>query len=353
MERYSGTMPVSERHRFDEQALARWLARHVDGIALPLKIEQFRGGQSNPTFRLTDAAGRGLVMRAKPGLTAQLLPSAHAIEREFQVLSALGAIGFPVGRVHALCSDESVIGRAFYIMDFVDGRVMWEPALPGLSRAHRAAIYDEMNRVLAQLHSLDPQELGLEGFGRPGNYFARQINRWTRQYRASETERIEAMEWLIEWLPRNIPLDEEVALVHGDFKLDNLIMHPTEPRIIAVLDWELSTIGHPLADFSYHCMIWHLPAEARGLAGLALADLGIPDEAAYVDAYCRRTGRKSIDHWGFYVAYNLFRSASIVQGIKKRALDGTAANEYALSEGAMARPMAELGAEIAARNEVM
>jgi len=342
-------MPVSERHRFDEAVLADWLADQVEGFAGPLTVAQFRGGQSNPTFLLTDAAGRRLVMRAKPGPAAQLLPSAHAIEREFRVLAALGAAGFPVGRVHALCADESIIGRAFYIMDFVDGRVMWEPALPGLSRAERAAIYDEMNRVLAWLHSLDSKELGLESFGRPGNYFARQIDRWSRQYRASETERIEAMEWLIEWLPRNIPAGDEAALVHGDYKLDNLIWHPSEPRVLAVLDWELSTLGHPLADLSYHCMIWHLPARlTRGLAGLPLADLGIPDEPAYVEAYCRRTGRKDIGNWAFYIAYNLFRSASIVQGIKKRALDGTAASEHALAEGALARPMAELGAEIAA-----
>jgi aminoglycoside phosphotransferase (APT) family kinase protein len=287
-------------------------------------------------------------MRSKPAPKAQLLPSAHAIERECRVLSALGAAGFPVTRVHALCEDESVIGCAFYIMDFVEGRIFWEPSLPGMSPSERTAIFDEMNRVIGWLHMLDYRSLGLETYGKPGNYFARQIDRWTKQYRASETERIEAMDWLIAWLPSHIPAGEDVAIVHGDFKIDNLIFHPTEPRILTVLDWELSTLGHSLADFAYHCMIWYLPYDTmRGMSGLSLRELGIPRLEAHIEAYCRRTGRDNIGNWEFYIAYNLFRVTSIVQGIMKRALDGTASNAHAMAEGRSARLMAEFGRSIA------
>lgn len=348
MDQYKGTMPVAAQQRFDEPALTAWLHEHVDRSAGALRVDQFRGGQSNPTFRLSAADGRCYVMRAKPGPRAQLLRSAHAIEREFRVLGALRAAGFPVPRVHVLCEDENVIGRAFYIMDLVEGRVLWDPALPQMQASERAAIYGEMNRVIALLHTLDYRSLDLETYGKPGNYFARQIDRWTKQYRASETERIEAMERLIEWLPQNISPGDETTLVHGDFRLDNLIFHPTEPRVLAVLDWELSTLGHPLADFSYHCMAWHMPSGwLRGIADLPLGELGIPAEAAYIGAYCRHAGRSDIGNWGFYIAYNLFRSASIVQGIMKRALDGTASNPHAVEEGRKARPMAELGWKIA------
>jgi aminoglycoside phosphotransferase (APT) family kinase protein len=344
---FTGTMPVQERHRFDPDALERYLRRHIEAFSGPLSVEQYRGGQSNPTFRLT-AGGRRYVMRAKPAPAAKLLPSAHAVDREYRVMSALARVGIPVPRTLALCEDESVIGRAFFVMECVDGRVLWDQSLPGMSPAERAAIYDEMNRVIAALHRVDFAAAGLGDYGRPGNYFARQIARWSKQYQASETDRIEAMDRLIEWLPGHIPAGEETAIVHGDYRMDNLIFHPTEPRILAVLDWELSTLGQPLADFAYHCMSWHIaPGRFRGIAGLDLDALGIPREEAYVAAYCARTGRARVEHWNFYLAYNLFRIAAILQGIMKRALDGTAASEQALDAGRRARPLAELGWEYA------
>jgi aminoglycoside phosphotransferase (APT) family kinase protein len=346
---FTGTGAVEERQRFDADALDAYLRERVGGYQGPLEVERFKGGQSNPTFLLKTPGAR-YVMRAKPAPAAKLLPSAHAVEREYRVITALGGAGVPVPRTFALCEDEAVIGRAFYVMDFVDGRVLWEQSLPGMDRDARRAIYDEMNRVIAQLHGVDYRAIGLESFGKPGNYFARQLDRWTKQYRASETERIEAMDRLIAWLPGAIPPGDETTIVHGDYRLDNLVFHPTEPRVLAILDWELSTLGHPLADFSYHCMSWHIPpAQFRGIAGLDLAALGIPTEEAYVAAYCRRAGRDRIDHWDFYLAYNMFRLAAILQGIMKRALDGTAASPQALDAGARARPLAEMGWEYAQR----
>jgi len=343
MDQFIGTMPVAEKQRFDVARLEAYLFAHVDGFSGRLEVEQFKGGQSNPTYRLA-AGGRRYVMRTKPAPAVKLLRSAHAVEREFRVISALAGAGIPVPRTYALCEDEGVIGRAFYIMDCVEGRILWDQTLPGMSRGERSAIYDEMNRVIAALHLVDFEAVGLADFGRPGNYFARQMGRWIKQYQASETEKIEAMDNLIAWLPDNIPVGEEITIVHGDYRLDNLIFHPTEPRILAILDWELSTLGHPLADFSYHCMSWHLaPGASRGIGGLDLGSLGIPAEAEYVAAYCRRTGRARIDNWDFYLAYNMFRLAGILQGIKKRAEDGTAASEHALDTGKRARPMAELG----------
>jgi len=340
---FVGTIAVQDRHRFDTEALEDYLRGRIEGFAGPIAVEQFKGGQSNPTYLVTAAGGR-YVLRAKPGPAAKLLPSAHAVDREFRVISALRAAGIPVPRAHCLCEDESVIGRAFYVMEHVEGRVLWDQSLPGMSRPERAAIYDEMNRVIAALHRVDYEAVGLSDFGRPGNYLARQIARWSKQYRASETERIEAMDRLIEWLPGNVPPGDETAVVHGDYRMDNLIFHPAEPRILAVLDWELSTLGHPLADFSYHCMAWHIPpGKFRGIAGLDLDSLGIPGEAQYIAAYCARTGRAGIDHWNFYLAYNLFRIAAILQGVMKRALDGTAASREAQDAGARARPLAELG----------
>jgi aminoglycoside phosphotransferase (APT) family kinase protein len=346
---FAGTMPVAERQRFDEARLAEYLATHVAGFRGPLTVEQFKGGQSNPTFRLTTPSGR-YVMRSKPGPAAKLLPSAHAVDREYRVMDALGRVGIPVPKMFALCEDEAVIGRAFYIMECVEGRVLWDQALPGMSPPERAAIYDEMNRVIAALHAVDYAAVGLADYGKPGNYFARQIGRWSKQYKASETEAIPAMDELIAWLPGHIPAGEETRVVHGDFRLDNLIFHPREPRILAILDWELSTLGHPLADFSYHCMSWHIaPGEFRGIAGLDLAALGIPSEQDYVAAYCRRTGRASIAHWDFYLAYNMFRLAAILQGIMKRYVDGTAASQQALDAGKRAKPLAELGWQYARR----
>ncbi|MFN0303414.1 MAG: phosphotransferase [Burkholderiales bacterium] len=342
-------MPVNEMHRFDEGRLLDYLRAHVDGFRGSLAIEQFKGGQSNPTYRLT-AGGVRYVMRSKPGPVAKLLPSAHAIDREYRVMKALHGVGMPVPRMLALCDDESVIGRAFFIMECVEGRVLWDQSLPGMTPAERGAIYDEMNRVMAALHAVEYQSVGLEGFGRPGNYIARQIDRWSKQYRLSETEPVPAMDKLIEWLPRNIPGNDETCVVHGDYRLDNLIFHPTEPRILAILDWELSTLGHPLADFSYHCMSWRIrPGAFRGIGGLDLSALGIPTEARYIDAYAKRTGRASIEHWDFYLAYNMFRLSAILQGIMKRALDGTAASQQAIDAGKRARPMAEMGWEIARR----
>jgi aminoglycoside phosphotransferase (APT) family kinase protein len=345
-DQFIGTMPIAERHRFDLATLAAYLHERIDGFAGPLQAEQFKGGQSNPTYLLT-AGDTRYVMRAKPAPAAKLLPSAHAVDREYRVISALGRAGIPVPRTYCLCEDEGVIGRAFYVMEHVDGRVLWDQSLPGMTRPERAAIYDEMNRVVAALHSVDYAAIGLADYGKPGNYFERQIGRWSKQYRASETERIEAMDRLIEWLPANIPAGDETAIVHGDYRLDNLIFHPTEPRILAILDWELSTLGHPLADFSYHCMAWHIPHSMfRGIAGLDFAALGIPTEGEYIDAYCRRTGRESIAHWDFYIAYNLFRIAAILQGIAKRALEGTASSAAAVEQGKRARPLAALGWQV-------
>ncbi len=343
-EEFEGTKPVSERMKVDLDALAVYLRAHVDGFHGDLQIEQFKGGQSNPTFQLT-AGDQRYVLRTKPAPAAKLLPSAHAIDREFRVMDALSKAGFPAARQYALCLDESVIGRAFYLMEFVEGRVLWDQSLPGMTREQRAAHYDEMNRVIAQLHSLDYKALGLESFGKPGNYFARQIDRWTRQYKAAETEPIAAMEALIEWLPQNIPAGEITTIVHGDYRLDNMIFHPTEPRILAVLDWELSTLGHPLADFSYHCMSWHIaPGMIRGIGGLDLGSLGIPTEDEYVAKYSERTGiAVNKKDFRFYLAYNMFRMAGILQGIMKRYQDGTASSEQALRSGQAARPMAEMG----------
>ena len=355
MDANTGTRPVAESHRFDAAALEAWLAAHLPGFAGPLAIEQFKGGQSNPTYQLVTPA-RTYVMRTKPGPTAKLLPSAHAIDREFRVMRALAGSAVPVAHMHLLCEDESVIGRAFYLMDFVAGRVLWEQSLPGMAPAERGAIYDEMNRVIAALHRVDVTAAGLADYGKPGNFFARQIGRWTKQYQASVTEPIAAMDALIDWLPAHMPasaMDEsQVSVVHGDYRMDNLIFHPTEPRVLAVLDWELSTLGHPLGDFSYHCMAWHIPPGTfRGIAGLDHAALGIPSERDYVHRYCERTGRPDADallaDWNFYLAYNLFRLAAILQGIARRVVDGTAASAQARATGAGARPLAELAWQFA------
>lgn len=342
-EQFAGTMPVSSRQQIDVDALSAWLKRYVDGFEGPLALEQFKGGQSNPTFKLITPSAT-YVMRSKPAAAGKLLPSAHAIEREYAVMAALKTTAIPVAKMHALCDDESVIGRAFFIMEFIDGRVLWNPALPGMTKPQRAAIFDEMNCVIAQLHQVDYAAIGLAGYGRAGNYFERQIGRWSKQYRASETEKIESMDKLIDWLPQHIPPGEETTIVHGDYRMDNLIFHPTDPKVLAILDWELSTLGHPLADFAYHCMAWHVPPSAfRGLAGLNLAALGIPDFDSYVKSYCQRTGRAGIENFEYYLAYNLFRMAGILQGIMKRVVDGTAASEQALAMGKAARPLAELG----------
>jgi aminoglycoside phosphotransferase (APT) family kinase protein len=349
-EHFVGTKAVTDRHAFDTDALTAWLERNLDGFKGPLTVEMFKGGQSNPTYKLLTPT-RSYVMRAKPGPVAKLLPSAHAVEREFAVMRGLAGTGVPVPTMHCLCEDESIIGRAFYVMEFMQGRVLWDQALPGMSPAQRGEIYDEMNRVISALHTVKFAERGLAGYGKPGNYFDRQIGRWSKQYVASVTQPIAEMDKLIEWLPAHIPSDardeSRVSIVHGDYRLDNLMFHPTEPRIIAVLDWELSTLGHPLADFSYHCMAWHIPhASFRGIGGLDHASLGIPSEDDYIRRYCDRTGLTTPEalkaDWNFYMAYNMFRIAAILQGIAKRVEAGTASSAQAAISGASARPMAEL-----------
>jgi aminoglycoside phosphotransferase (APT) family kinase protein len=345
-EEFIGTMPVTERQRFDEASLLRYLSAHLEGFAGPLTVQQFRGGQSNPTFLLSAADGARYVLRRKPA--GQLLPSAHAVDREFRVISALHGSDVPVARPYCLCTDETVIGTMFYVMSYVAGRNFWDPTLPGMSAAARAAIYDEMNRVMVALHTLDFGQRGLGDYGKPGNYFSRQIARWSKQYRASETERIEAMERLLTWLPANIPAGDETTLVHGDYRIDNMIFEAAAPRLAAVIDWELSTLGHPLADFSYHVMLWRSgEGEIRGLKGLDLPALGIPTEAEYLARYCVRTGRSAIEPkvWEFCMAYNMFRIACIRQGIMKRVLDGTAASRHAREAGERARATAELAWE--------
>ena len=354
---FVGTRPVSDQHAFDTEALTAWLARNMEGFVGPLTVEMFKGGQSNPTYKLI-TPGASYVMRAKPGPVAKLLPSAHAIEREFAVMSGLYGTDVPVPRMFVLCEDESVIGRAFYVMECMQGRVLWDQSLPGMTPAERGDIYNEMNRVIAALHTVKFADRGLASYGKPGNYFDRQISRWSKQYVASITQPIEEMDRLMEWLPANMPAsarDEgHVSIVHGDYRLDNLMFHPTEPRVIAVLDWELSTLGHPLADFSYHCMSWHIPASlGRGIAGLDLAALGIPDEDTYIRLYCERTGITTPEalraDWNFYLAYNMFRIAAILQGIAKRVEAGTASSAQAKASGDTARPMAQLAWSFAQR----
>lgn len=340
-EEFVGTMPVPERHQFDTAPLERYMRANVEGFEGALSVEQFKGGQSNPTFLLSDARRKYVLRRKPPG---KLLPSAHAVDREYRIITALRDTDVPVARTYALCEDNSVIGTAFYIMEYVRGRVLWDPSLPDLSVAERGAIFNELNRVIAALHRVDYNAVGLGDYGKPGNYLERQIGRWTKQYRASETEKIPAMENLIEWLPKNIPTGDETSIVHGDYRLDNVIFHPTEPKLLAVLDWELSTLGHPLADFSYHCMAWRLtPNEFRGMHGFDFAALGIPSEEAYVAKYCERTGRTGIANWDYYMAYNMFRLAAILQGIMGRVVDGTASSQHAIESGKRAKPMAEAG----------
>ncbi|HTU11458.1 MAG TPA: phosphotransferase family protein [Allosphingosinicella sp.] len=340
----SGTGAVRVGQEVDLAALGAWLGDHVEDYVGPLTVEQFRGGQSNPTYKLV-TPGRSYVMRRKP--SGKLLPGAHAIEREYRVITALGNQGFPVAKSYGLCEDEAVIGTPFYVMEMVEGRIFWNIAFPEVSDTDRPAYFDAMNATLAALHRIDPDETGLADYGKPGNYFERQIARWSKQYEGdlATAGRVEAMDRLAAWLPANVPPDEpRPRVIHGDFRCDNMIFHPTEPRVLAVLDWELSTLGHPLADFSYHLMMYRMsPAITTGLAGLDLAALNIPSEADYVAAYCRRTGRDGIPDLDFYMAFNLFRLAGIVHGIKGRVVRGTASSAHAASMAASLEPLAELG----------
>ena len=341
VDQFSGIGPIRAQHRFDERALAQWMADNVVGYEGPLNVEQFKGGQSNPTYRLRTAQ-RDYVLRRKP--PGPLLKGAHAVEREARVMAALGSAGFSVPQVFGVCNDEQVLGSSFFVMEMMEGRIFWESGFPGLPVSERAAYMDAMNATLARLHTLDYVELGLVDYGKPGQYVARQVNRWSNQYLADEAAgRDTNMDRLVAWLPAHLPARDETTLTHGDFRADNLIFHPTEPRVLAVLDWELSTLGDPLADFAYHCMAWHVdPAQFRGIAGLDWAALGIPDEGQYVKRYCERTGFEIHGDWNFYLAYNMFRIAAILQGIMKRVVDGTAASAQALDAGRRAKPMAEL-----------
>ncbi len=333
--------------QLDTASLGAYLARHIDGFSGTLSADKFEGGQSNPTFKLT-AGGKSYVLRRKP--PGELLKSAHAVDREYRVITALQDTDVPVPRTYLLCEDESVIGSKFYVMEYMEGRILWDPLVPeAKDNAERAAIYDAMNQTMAALHSVDVDAVGLSDYGRPGNYFARQTDRWTKQYRASETQRIEAMERLIPWLVENMPEDDGVvSLVHGDYRLDNMMFHATEPHVIALLDWELSTLGHPLADLANQCMAWMLPREGgiKGLAGVDRKSLGIPSDEEYIARYCERTGRDDIENWNFYIVFSLFRLAAICQGIVKRAQIGTASSAEADSRGDAVIPLAEMGASL-------
>ncbi|RVU05938.1 phosphotransferase family protein [Novosphingobium umbonatum] len=318
------------RTALDGAALQDWLQAHVAGFSGPLEIGQFNGGQSNPTYRLTTPDAR-YVLRRKPA--GPILKGAHDVLREARVQQALAGSDVPVATIRAVCEDESVLGSAFYVMDMVDGRVFWDAALTQIPIGERAAYYDEMNRVIAALHSVDYAAIGLGDYGRPGNYFARQIARWTRQYEEDELAgRDPDLDALVAWLPTAIPDGDETSIVHGDFRCDNMIFHPSEPRVLAVLDWELSTLGHPLADFAYHAMFYRMPPDiVAGLGGVDPEGLGLPSQEAYIEAYCRRTGRQAIGNWDFYLAFNFFRLAAIFHGIKGRVLRGNASNAQAAS----------------------
>jgi aminoglycoside phosphotransferase (APT) family kinase protein len=346
---FSGTREVAERLRFDVGRLDAYLRDRIAGFAGPIAISQFKGGQSNPTYLVETPLRRYALRRKPPG---KLLPSAHAVDREHRVISALHAQGFPVAQPLLYCADDSIIGTAFFVMTFVEGRVFWEPQMSGTDAAERAQVYDAMNATLARLHSFDPVAIGLGDYGRGENYVARQVERWSKQYRASETEHIEDMERLIVWLPAHLPPGEPARLVHGDYRLDNIIVAPDAAKISAVLDWELSTLGDPLADFSYHLMAWHMPHSEAGtgsLVGFDLAALGIPSLTDYVEAYVARTGLDPRPHLPVYFAYNFFRLAAIMQGIAGRVRDGTATSAYAAAKAEQVRPLAAKGWEFARR----
>ena len=344
-----GTTLVREGFAFDEGALKAWMRENVDGFAGPMRVEQFKGGQSNPTYKLV-TADRSYVLRRKP--PGHALKGAHAVDREAKVLTGLAKANFPVARVHGLCTDEDVIGSIFYVMDMVEGRIFWDARVPGISNAERAAIFDAMNETIARLHMVDYEAVGLGDYGRPGNYFARQIARWSRQYHEDADARRDAnMDRLIDWLNANMPGDDDAtSVIHGDFRIDNMIFHPTEPRVLAVLDWELSTLGHPGADFAYHAMMYRMPPHiVAGLAGADIAALGIPTEEDYLAAYCARTGRDGMPGYGFYMAFNFFRLAAIFHGIKGRVIRGNASSAQANERVKVLPELMELAWRQAAR----
>jgi aminoglycoside phosphotransferase (APT) family kinase protein len=344
MPTYANTVPVMERHRFDAASLDSYLSQHLDGYRGGLDVRQFDSGHSNPTFfvsaEMAGGARRDFVLRKKP--PGQLVASAHQVDREFRVISALAATDVPVARACLLCTDDSVIGQMFYVMDAVPGRILVDAAMPDQTAAERAAIFDSMNDVLARLHKVDPAKVGLADYGRTGHYVARQVARWSKQYAELKTEEIPAMDRLIAWLPEHIPAEDPTTIVHGDYRLGNLIVHPTEPRIVAVLDWELSTLGQPLCDLAYNCLGYHMPEPPHGFARADLAALGLPTEQDYVDAYCRRTGRRGIAHWTYYLAFSLFRLAAIAQGVYRRGLQGNSSNPESIKMSRATRERAEL-----------
>jgi aminoglycoside phosphotransferase (APT) family kinase protein len=344
MPTYANTVPVMERHRFDSASLDRYLRSRLDDYRGGLEVRQFDSGHSNPTFfvsaEMADGRRRDFVLRKKP--PGKLVASAHQVDREFRVISALAETGVPVARTHLLCANESVIGQMFYLMDAVPGRILVDASMPDQTRDERAAIFDSMNDVLARLHRIDPAKIGLGDYGRSGHYIARQVARWSRQYAELKTEDIPAMDRLSAWLPEHIPAEDPTSIVHGDYQLGNLIVHPSEPRIVAVLDWELSTLGHPLCDIAYNCLGYHLPDPPHGFANADFETLGLPSEAEYVAAYCRRTGRASIAHWNYYLAFSLFRLAAIAQGVYRRGLQGNSSNPDSVKMSRSARERAEL-----------
>lgn len=347
MELPASVVEVLAAHRFDEGALAEYLRPRLEGVAQGLRVRQFQSGQSNPTF-LLEAGGRRYVLRKKP--PGKLLPSAHQIEREYKVLKALAGTGVPVPPVHLLCEDPQIIGTAFYVMDYVPGRLYGHPRLTEAPRAERAAIYEAMADTLARLHAVDWQAVGLADFGRPSGYVERQIKRWSGQYEASRTGEMPAMEKLMTWLPEHMPAEDETAIAHGDFRPGNLLIHPERAEVVAVLDWELATLGHPLADLAYCCMPYHLPAGVagiKGLAGLDLAAENLPPESQFLAAYRARSGRGEIPHWNFFLAFSLFRLTAILQGVYHRALQGNASNADALQVGERAGVLAEAGWQLA------
>jgi aminoglycoside phosphotransferase (APT) family kinase protein len=332
--------PVREAHRFDEAALTQYLKRHLAGFAEPITILQFEGGQSNPTY-LLDCGECKYVLRKKP--PGKLLPSAHQVDREFRVMKTLEHTDVPVPKMYHLCEDENVIGTAFFVMEYIDGRLFADVTLPGLSSGERRAIFFEMIRVLAALHSVDYEAMGLSDFGKSGNYFARQIGRWSKQYVSAKTDQIQSMENLMNYLPQNVPPDDITCIVHGDYRMENMLFHPTEPRILALLDWELSTLGHPLGDLAYSCGSYHFAMGGRtSLQGICGPESGIPTESEFVSEYCRRTGRPGIPNWNFYMAFGFFRLASILQGVYKRGLMGTASSTQALEVGRLTRKISDL-----------
>lgn len=338
----SGTRPVSDRLRFDEAALELWMGAHVPDFRGPMRVSQFKGGQSNPTYRIDAASGAYVLRRKPPG---QLLPGAHAVEREFRVIAALGTQGFPVARVYGLCEDEGVIGTAFYVMDMVEGRIFWEAQLPGLSREDRAAAFDSMNATIARLHNFDPADFGLSDYGKPTGFVERQVARWSKQYLTDiDAGRIEEMDRLVGWLEKNLPPDSgRSSVAHGDFRCDNMIFDASAPVVRAVLDWELSTLGDPASDFTYHLLMYRMPRDLfAGLAGVDLKPLGIPPEEAYVAAYCRRTGRDHLPNKDYLVVFNLFRLAAILHGIRGRIARGTASSAHAMETASKLEPLAAL-----------